>query len=92
MNEGCWRNPTQLGLNISSQESPLKTPILNGSIELIVKMLDIHLFRNLDDVRNITTEWMYDYNHERPHSALGGIPPKALCHPPSEKSLLLIGT
>jgi putative transposase len=41
-------------------------------------VLDMYLFRDLDDVRDITTKWMYEYNHERPHSALGGVPPIAI--------------
>jgi|GEM_PF-6504944 len=28
------------------------------------------------EVRPFATGWMYDYNHHRPHMALGGITPK----------------
>ena len=28
------------------------------------------------DVQDYATRWMWTYNHERPHMALGGITPK----------------
>ncbi|MGE4170533.1 MAG: IS3 family transposase [Candidatus Margulisiibacteriota bacterium] len=58
-------------------------PTQNAFIERFNKtyredILDLYIFRTLDDVRDITSEWMYDYNHFRPHKALGWIPPRAL--------------
>jgi len=46
---------------------------LNGSIRR--ELLSAYVFRTLDEVRLRTTEWMYDYNHLRPHKALGYRPP-----------------
>ena len=31
---------------------------------------------SLAQVQAAATEWMWSYNHERPHMALGGITPK----------------
>jgi len=28
--------------------------------------------------QNLATQWMWVYNNERPHSSIGGIPPKKL--------------
>ena len=33
------------------------------------------MFDDLDEVRDHAWEWMIDYNEERPHDALGKIPP-----------------
>ncbi|MBK9196500.1 MAG: transposase [Flavobacteriales bacterium] len=46
---------------------------LNGTLRRDV--LSAYVFRTLDEVRLRTTEWMYDYNHLRPHKALGYRPP-----------------
>ncbi len=37
--------------------------------------LDMHSFNNLEHAQLLATQWLWTYNHERPHSAIGGIPP-----------------
>ena len=39
------------------------------------EVLSSYLFDDLDQVRDLTWEWMLSYNEERPHDALGGLPP-----------------
>lgn len=38
--------------------------------------LSQYYWEDLDEVRLHATQWMWNYNHERPHMALGGITPK----------------
>ena len=39
------------------------------------EVLDTYIFDHLDEVRDHAWEWMIDYNEQRPHDALGNIPP-----------------
>ncbi len=38
-------------------------------------MLNAYVFESLDQVREISAEWLQSYNDERPHDALAGLPP-----------------
>jgi putative transposase len=55
-------------------------PMQNGFVErnngsLRKELLDAYLFYTLNEVRIMAAEWQQDYNHERPHEALGNVPP-----------------
>lgn len=36
-----------------------------------------YLFETIDEVQDFATKWLWTYNNERPHFALGGYPPRA---------------
>jgi len=38
--------------------------------------LSQYMFESIGEVQDYATKWMWTYNHERPHMALGGITPK----------------
>ena len=55
-------------------------PTQNGYIERFNRsyrreILDAHLFFNLSDVRDLTDEWIQEYNNHRPHEGLGNRTP-----------------
>jgi putative transposase len=55
-------------------------PMQNGYIERFNRIyreciLDAYLFFELDQVRQLTEEWMDEYNNRRPHESLGNLTP-----------------
>ncbi len=53
----------------------------NGYIERFNRLyreavLDAYLFFDLDQVRQLTTEWMQEYNQRRPHESLDNRTPE----------------
>lgn len=39
------------------------------------EVLDFYLFKNLNEVRQISEQWLMQYNEERPHESLGNMSP-----------------
>ena len=57
-------------------------PAQNGFIERLNRtyrqdILDMYLFNNMVEVREITQGWIRNYNDERPHESLGNLTPMA---------------
>ena len=40
--------------------------------------LDLHMFETVEQAQYLATQWLWTYNNERPHTAIGGIPPRQL--------------
>ena len=40
--------------------------------------LDLHLFESIEQAQLLATQWLWSYHNERPHTAIGGIPPRQL--------------
>ncbi len=57
-----------------------RKPTQNSYIERFnrsyrVALLDLYFFRTLQEVRQMTEDWMVRYNHERPHDSLNDMTP-----------------
>ena len=40
--------------------------------------LDLHSFVSLEHAQDLATQWLWQYNNERPNTAIGGVPPRQL--------------
>ena len=50
------------------------------------EVLNLYLFWSLEEVREITSNWMTVYNEQRPHEALLGMSPRLYRKSPLENS------
>ena len=56
------------------------TPTQNSYVERFNRtcrneVLDFYLFKKLSEVRQITENWILEYNEQRPHESLGDLTP-----------------
>jgi putative transposase len=71
-----WCDENKITLHYIQPGRPMQNAYIernNGSIRR--ELLNTFLFNSLAEVRIMTEEWRNDYNHERPHKALGYLSP-----------------
>lgn len=71
-----WAERKSITLDFIEPDRPMQNGFIerfNGSYRRDV--LDIHVFRTLNEVREHTEQWLADYNREIPHDSLGGLTP-----------------
>ncbi|MCG7979826.1 MAG: integrase core domain-containing protein, partial [Candidatus Thiodiazotropha endolucinida] len=56
------------------------------------ELLDLYLFRSLEQVRQLVAEWRSQYNEHRPHDSLGGLPPSVYATENRKNSSLELST
>jgi putative transposase len=74
-----WANDRQITLMYIQPGKPTQ----NAYIERFNRTarhewLDMHDFTSIAHAQDLATEWLWQYNNERPHTALGGVPPRSL--------------
>lgn len=71
-----WCKGNEINILYTQPGKPTQNCIIgrfNGTYRRAV--LDRYIFRNLDEARKITEEWVENYNNERPHDALDNLTP-----------------
>ena len=74
-----WANDQQITLLYIQPGKPTQ----NAYIERFNRTarhewLDLHQFESISHAQLLATEWLWQYNNERPNTAIGGIPPRRL--------------
>ena len=72
-----WAYDHNIIMDFSRPGKPTDNPHIesfNGSFR--DECLNIHWFLSLEDAREKIELWREEYNHVRPHSALGNLPPR----------------
>ena len=67
----AWCKENKIRLVFIQPGKPMQNAYIercNGSIRR--ELLNAYVFKSLTEVREKTEEWMFDYNHHRPHQAL----------------------
>ncbi len=73
----CWCRQHGIDPRHIQPGKPNQTPFIERFNRSYRKgVLDAYGFESIEEVRRVTEEWIEDYNTERPHDSLGGLPPR----------------
>jgi putative transposase len=74
-----WSNKKQITLLYIQPGKPTQNAYVERFNRTVRhEWLDLHSFDSIDHAQQLATQWLWSYNNERPHSAIGGIPPRKL--------------
>jgi putative transposase len=76
-----WQNETGVNWHYIAPGKPTQNAFVESfNARVRDECLNEEVFSSLKDARHKLAKWRYDYNHKRPHSALGGRPPAVARH------------
>lgn len=74
-----WANRQQITLLYIQPGKPTQNAYVERFNRTVRhEWLDLHLFDSVEQAQWLATKWMWQYNNERPHTAIGGIPPRMM--------------
>lgn len=74
-----WANSKQITLLYIQPGKPTQNAYVERFNRTVRhEWLDLHLFESVEHAQWLATQWLWTYNNERPHTAIGGIPPRQL--------------
>jgi len=74
-----WANQEQITLLYIQPGKPIQ----NGYVERFNRTarnewLELNLYEDIERAQLLASQWQWTYNNERPHSSIGGVPPRQL--------------
>ncbi len=74
-----WANEQQITLMYIQPGKPTQNAYVERYNRTVRhEWLDMHMFESVEQAQFLATQWLWMYNNERPHTAIGGIPPRQL--------------
>lgn len=74
-----WANDRQITLLYIQPGKPTQNAYIERFNRTVRhEWLDLNLFESVEQAQNLATEWLWTYNNQRPHTAIGGVPPRQL--------------
>ena len=71
-----WANSQKITLIYTQPGRPTQNAYIERFNRTVrEELLSSYLFETIDDVQIYSTQWLWGYNNERPHSAIGSVPP-----------------
>lgn len=74
-----WANRHQITLMYIQPSNPTQNAYIERFNRTVRhEWLDLHQFTSIAHAQLLATQWLWQYNNERPNTAIGGVPPRHL--------------
>jgi putative transposase len=74
-----WANDRQITLLYIQPGKPTQNAYIERFNRTVRhEWLDLNLFESVEQAQSLATKWLWTYNNQRPHTAIGGVPPRQL--------------